>query len=288
MRHELELMELVDRYLRNELNADERMAFIERLHHNAELRQLVEDQRALHAGMERLVLRNAVHKAYRSHRFGKWMPGIGGAVLIVLLATGSLLMTSPEHEQSIAVPEETASGKSAPGRSFAMDSARPASARSDTTRQVRDTIIGTEVRVVHRIVQVVDTTTIAEKGAAPVPASHPVGEGMEHPSYPGGFSAMHAFLQRNIRYPDTVLSRTEAVTIEFLVDVDGSIQEVQVTKGIGKLFDREALRVVGLMPKWIPAKENGRPVKARIEVPIRFTAVSVEQEVPGSIPPTAQ
>ncbi|HEY0977195.1 MAG TPA: energy transducer TonB [Flavobacteriales bacterium] len=283
MRHELELMELVDRYLRNELNADERMAFTERLHHNTELRQLVEDQRALHAGMERLVLRNAVDKAYRSHRFGKWMPGIGGAVLIVLLATGSLLMTSPEHEQSNVAPAKVSADTS-----NVITNAVSRNVRTDTLQQTRDTIVRTEVRVVRRPIVVYETTSISEKEPDLGIVTLRDARSEELPSYPGGFSAMHAFLQRNIRYPDTVLSRTEAVTIEFLVDVDGSIQEVQVTKGIGKLFDREALRVVGLMPKWIPAKENGRPVKARIEVPIRFTAVSVEQEVPGSIPPTAQ
>lgn len=85
MRDELTLMELVDRYLGGELNATERAAIEERLRTNAELRALVEDQRALHGGMKRLALRPAVNKAYRSYKWGKWIPGVGLIFLIGLI-----------------------------------------------------------------------------------------------------------------------------------------------------------------------------------------------------------
>lgn len=88
MREELTLIELADRYLRGELNATDRAAFEERMRSNAELRELVEDQRALLGGMERLALRPAVDKAYRSYTFGKWAPGIGGAAVVAILAVG--------------------------------------------------------------------------------------------------------------------------------------------------------------------------------------------------------
>lgn len=92
MRDELTLMELVDRYLSGELNATERTAFEERMRSNADLRELVEDQRALHGGMQRLALRPAVNKAYRSYKWGKWAPGIGGAAVIAILAVGGWML----------------------------------------------------------------------------------------------------------------------------------------------------------------------------------------------------
>ena len=92
MRNELTLIELADRYLRGEMNAFDRAAFEERMRSNAELRELVEDQRALHAGMERLALRPAVDKAYRSYKFGKWAPGIGGAVVVAMIAVGGWML----------------------------------------------------------------------------------------------------------------------------------------------------------------------------------------------------
>jgi hypothetical protein len=97
MRDELTLMELVDRYLGGELNAAERAAFGERIRTNAGLRELVEDQRALHGGMKRLALRPAVNKAYRSYKWGKWVPGIGGAAVIAILAVGGLMVTNDHH-----------------------------------------------------------------------------------------------------------------------------------------------------------------------------------------------
>src|SRR5690606_39170746 len=67
-------------------------AFEERMRTNAELRELVEDQRALHGGIKRLALRPAVNKAYRSYKFGKWAPGIGGAAVIAILAVGGWML----------------------------------------------------------------------------------------------------------------------------------------------------------------------------------------------------
>lgn len=94
MRDELNLMELADQYLRGEMNASDRAAFQERMRTKPELRELVDDQRALHAGMDRLALRRAVTKAHRSYKLGKWAPGIGGAALVAVLAVGGwMLMT---------------------------------------------------------------------------------------------------------------------------------------------------------------------------------------------------
>ncbi len=103
MRDELNLMELADRYLRGELNANDRAAFEERMRTNADLRELVEDQRALHGGMERLALRPAVNKAYRSYKLGKWAPGIGGAAVIAILAVGGWMLAKDRiHSTEVA------------------------------------------------------------------------------------------------------------------------------------------------------------------------------------------
>lgn len=92
MRDELTLIEFADRYLRGELNATDRAAFEERMRTNAELRDLLEDQRALLGGMQRLALRPAVNKAYRSYTFGKWAPSIGGAAVVAILALGGWML----------------------------------------------------------------------------------------------------------------------------------------------------------------------------------------------------
>ncbi|MCU0319151.1 MAG: hypothetical protein MUE88_03635 [Flavobacteriales bacterium] len=107
MRDELNLMELVDRYLGGELNASEQAAFEERLRTNAELRELVEDQRALHGGMKRLALRPAVNKAYRRYKWGKWAPGIGGAAVIAILAVGGWMQAKEGGRSMEAVSDDS-------------------------------------------------------------------------------------------------------------------------------------------------------------------------------------
>ena len=278
MRDELNMMELADQYLRGELSATDRTAFEERMRTNPELRELVEDQRALLGGMERLVLRPMVNKAYRSYKLGKWLPGMGGAILVAILATGYFLMPSNEREHAIVVPAEAASELNVPADSIASGAAEPPEGvHADSVRPVRDTIIRTEVRVIRKSVPVADHPAIQEQAPDPgiITLRDPRTE--EMPYYPGGFAAMHNFLRRNIQYPDTVLRKGGTVMVEFLVDVDGTIRDARVAKGIGKLFDQEALRVVRLMPNWNPAKEKGKPVKARIEVPIRFATVVMEK-----------
>lgn len=107
MRDELNMIELADRYLRGELNATDRAAFEERMRTNAELRDLVEDQRVLLAGMERLALRPAVNKAYRSYRLGKWLPGVGGAIILGLFFTVGYTATERLDSQEAVDQEQT-------------------------------------------------------------------------------------------------------------------------------------------------------------------------------------
>ncbi|MEO8587854.1 MAG: energy transducer TonB [Flavobacteriales bacterium] len=98
MRDELHLMELVDRYLDGSMNAEERKAFETRASANAELRELIEDQRALREGATRLPVRAAAAKAYRSYRLGKPGPWIGGAVIVaVIITTAFFVLRGTPH-----------------------------------------------------------------------------------------------------------------------------------------------------------------------------------------------
>lgn len=85
MRDELNLMELADRYLNGELSVAERTAFEERMRTNAELNDLVKDLGDLRSGIQRLALRASVDKAYRGYKWDKWLPGIGGTMVVTAL-----------------------------------------------------------------------------------------------------------------------------------------------------------------------------------------------------------
>jgi len=122
------------------------------------------------------------------------------------------------------------------------------------------------------------TTQEGEKIDAPPPPP-PVEEEtfdlaavQEQPDFPGGMSKMYEYLQRTTKYPDMEFDAgiQGKVYIEFVVNRDGSIEEVKVRRGVSPGLDREALRAVRSMPKWTPGKMNGKAVKVRFTIPVDF------------------
>lgn len=95
----------------------------------------------------------------------------------------------------------------------------------------------------------------------------------EQPGYPGGEEARMKYLKESIRYPEEAkeLGIQGRVFVTFVVEVDGSITDVRVLRGIGGGCDEEAVRVVRGMPKWVPGKQRGVPVRVQFNLPIRFT-----------------
>ena len=92
------------------------------------------------------------------------------------------------------------------------------------------------------------------------------------PSFPGGPSALMQYLSSNIKYP--VVAQENGVqgrvVVSFVVERDGSITDVQVTRSVDPSLDREAQRVVRNMPRWIPGKQNGQAVRVKYNVPVAF------------------
>lgn len=92
------------------------------------------------------------------------------------------------------------------------------------------------------------------------------------PEFPGGMDAFYAYMAKNISYPSQAksLGITGRVYVQFVIDKDGTLTEVEVVKGPGAGISEEALRVVLGSPKWNPGKQRGRPVKVRMILPITF------------------
>lgn len=92
------------------------------------------------------------------------------------------------------------------------------------------------------------------------------------PAFPGGMEALMNFLQNNVKYPKQAQDKgTQGrVIVQFVVNTDGSIVEPKVMKGVDALLDNEALRVVKMMPKWKPGKQNGKAVRVKYTIPVSF------------------
>lgn len=95
----------------------------------------------------------------------------------------------------------------------------------------------------------------------------------EAPEFPGGTKALFQWIQQNMKYPaDSRRKGKQGVTIvAYVVETDGSITDVHILKSSGTVeLDKEAMRVVESMPKWIPGRHNGEPVRVNFKFPIRF------------------
>lgn len=94
----------------------------------------------------------------------------------------------------------------------------------------------------------------------------------EPPLFPGGEDALIKFIYDNVKYPPEAAENNieGRVTIKFAVMSDGTVSKAEVLKGVHPSLDSEALRVVRLLPRWKPGKQNGTPVSVWFNVSVKF------------------
>ena len=98
-------------------------------------------------------------------------------------------------------------------------------------------------------------------------------------------SVLFQSLNQNVRYPEEAFLANEQgrVIVKFIVEADGTIGDAQLVHGVSPSLDQEALRVVKTMPKWTPAKVNGKPVASWFNLPITFKLQdNTPKEDPGN------
>ena len=91
----------------------------------------------------------------------------------------------------------------------------------------------------------------------------------KEPQFPGGFAEMARFINKNIDLPDYMME-TGIVYIQFVVNKDGSTEQVQIQRGVSNELDNAAKDVVKKMPNWIPGEQAGKPVRVRFTLPINI------------------
>jgi protein TonB len=94
----------------------------------------------------------------------------------------------------------------------------------------------------------------------------------EMPEFPGGNISLKTFLAKNVEYP--IIARENGIQgkvyVRFVIDKNGEVTHVEIYRGVETSLDKEALRVVGLLPKWKPGKQGGKAVNVSYVVPINF------------------
>ena len=131
----------------------------------------------------------------------------------------------------------------------------------------------------HKGVEDVNRDRVVKEVVEEKPVEKPKEEGPlsvamveQKPSFPGGESAMYKWLQDNIIYPAAASDEgvQGKVTVQFIVEKDGSITHVQVVRGKHPALDAEAARVIRKMPRWTPGRNNGQPVRVTYHLPVQF------------------
>ena len=102
------------------------------------------------------------------------------------------------------------------------------------------------------------------------------------PEFPnGGMAGLMQYLSQNIRYPEAAkkAGTQGRVTVQFVVEKDGSISNISILRGVEPDLDKEAVRVISEMPKWKPAMQRGETVRVRYTVPVMFQLDNKSAEV---------
>ena len=90
--------------------------------------------------------------------------------------------------------------------------------------------------------------------------------------FPGGQAALLKYIRENTKYPVIALEQDVQgmVILRFVVERDGRVGDIEVKKSLSAECDREAVRVIKSLPRFVPARKEGRPVRKWFTVPVRF------------------
>lgn len=115
--------------------------------------------------------------------------------------------------------------------------------------------------------------SVQKVASSEIPATNDVFMVVEQmPEFPGGMSACLKFLADHVAYPKEAAEKKiqGRVIVQFVVMKDGSIANARVLRAVDPLLDAEALRVIGLMPKWKPGTQRGQAVNVKFTMPVTF------------------
>ena len=126
------------------------------------------------------------------------------------------------------------------------------------------------VEVKPKVQEAAKTENVAVVDSSKTDKVYDVVENM--PVFPGGNGELMTFLNNTIKYPKLAMEAgvQGRVIVSFVIGKDGSITGTKVANSVNPLLDEEALRVVGLMPKWEPGLQKGKPVAVKYTIPISF------------------
>jgi len=110
------------------------------------------------------------------------------------------------------------------------------------------------------------------KSKIPTKSGSTFGPTEEMPQFPGGEIELLKFIMRNLKNPSVNGEEMVQgkVICRFIIDIDGSVIQPEVIRSLDRFSDAEALKVIRLLPKFTPGKQNGKVVRVWYTVPVTF------------------
>ena len=92
------------------------------------------------------------------------------------------------------------------------------------------------------------------------------------PEFPGGMAQLMKWLTKNLTYPEMAKARqiSGRVVVSFIINSDGTVDDAKLLNTVDPMLDREALRVVKMMPKWNPGLSGGKACRTLVHMPVVF------------------
>ena len=182
-----------------------------------------------------------------------------------------------EEQQPEALPEEILNTVKATELAIVRDEEVSEEIKSQDELKDTDTAVGTtdfdkgtdDLNVVreHK-----DEVIVEEKRPEPVEDNRVFDVVEQKPQFPGGDAALLKFIQEHLHYPPMAQENNiqGRVVVQFVVTKTGAVGDVRVVRGKDPDLDKEAVRVVKLLPKFVPGKMNGHAVNVWYTLPIQF------------------
>ena len=204
---------------------------------------------------------DSIIKQARTHS-SKWVYYAGGAFVMAVLIVSLWWKNNPETiSESVKIDQEVIPNMpevSKPEPTILVDS-------------VQAVVMETQPLPNKKVKKPEVKTSIEEK---------PNSVGYKPAEPAGGYEKLYAYFNQELQYPESAVrdSIQGVVVIDFVINVSGKPEQIQVQQSLGKACDTEAIRVIENMQPWLPASFNGKPVPARVSVPLTFQLLKRKQE----------
>jgi TonB family protein len=197
---------------------------------------------------------NQVLAGYQQHQIAAarwWQWVVGGGLLAVGAFVAYVYLQSPPQP----VPANSESTSTPQPAASTMVSDSIASATEPGNREPKPELVVQE-KTRQLPPQVVETPPVTFTPASPL----------------NGYEDLYAYFHRELRYPEAALADSVegVVTVSFIINKQGQLEQFKIEQSLGSLFDEEALRLARAMPPWIPARLGNEPTRSKLTLPITF------------------